>query len=208
MDTGTSSLTKRTIPTRVNHDDVCDVYFCSRPIWLSNIAFSVSSSGSGCGDPWHHHWSVAFEYGPDRVLICEAAKDASGRLQGRWMWINKCYFKETNPNKKKLGSYNIHKDSIENAVRNISNSGHYHLTKNNCQNWVLQLLELLRIKPPEGARHAKDVVGFIRPVATVGGSAAIVSAPVLMVLSVVPGGIALGIAAVGATAALGGAFFA
>lgn len=200
METGTSSLTKRTISPPVNRADVCNVYFCSRPIWLSTIAFSVSSSASGCGASWHKHWSLAFEYGHDQVLICEAVKGSLRQLQGQFTWINKSDFEKTNPNKKKLGRYIIPKLRIDNAVRKMCNSGDYHLTRNNCQNWVLELLRILGIEPPKEERHAEEVVEeFIRPGAAIGASAAMGAAPVLIGLSVVTGGIAFVAVALGAT---------
>ncbi|KAH7960773.1 hypothetical protein HPB49_023305 [Dermacentor silvarum] len=57
-----------------------------------------------------------------------------------------------------LGKHRIPEARIEAVMREMCDLGRYHLTNNNCQKWVQQLLRRLGIQTPSGERDAQAVV--------------------------------------------------
>ncbi|KAH7957575.1 hypothetical protein HPB52_020369 [Rhipicephalus sanguineus] len=68
----------------------CDAYLCSKSIRFGYLLSGIaSSSQSSCGNLWHKHWMVIFDYGDNGLLVCDAIKDRQWRLIGRWAWEEK-----------------------------------------------------------------------------------------------------------------------
>lgn len=170
------------------YSDECDVYLCNRPIQhggsvnLASGALSLvaSTTRSVSGDAWNKHWLLVFDYGDDEVLICDADMDA-GELTGRRYWKKKAFFLKTYPNKRYLGRHNVPERLLEKYLKKVCDSGRYHLIRNNCQTWALDLLRELGIKAPEEEQPAQKVVDeVILPGATaVAGVLAVVGAGLL-----------------------------
>ncbi|KAH7958602.1 hypothetical protein HPB49_003180 [Dermacentor silvarum] len=146
------------------HSDACDVYLCCAPIQNRNsasanaLSYFASSSRSVCGDSWEKHWLVIFDYGKAVVLICDADMDHAGDLTGRKYWKKRTVLKDTYSYKKYLGKRTVPEEHVEAVMRAMCDSGPYHLTKNNCQKWVKELLRRLGIETPSDERDAEAVV--------------------------------------------------
>lgn len=166
------------------YSEECDVYLCSRPIQQGEsvnlasgaLSFIASSSRSVSGDKWNKHWLLLFDYGDDEVLVCDADMDHAGELTGRRYWKKRTAYEVTSPKRRYLGSHNVPEWLLEKLLKKICDSGHYHLIRNNCQKWALDLLRELGIEAPEEEHHAEKVVNeVIRPgAAAIGGAIAAV----------------------------------
>ncbi|XP_049519722.1 uncharacterized protein LOC119444079 isoform X2 [Dermacentor silvarum] len=146
------------------HSDVCDVYLCHMPVQNMDtssgniLSYIASLSRNVCGDWWEKHWLVIFDYGEDVVLICDANMDHAGDLTGRKYCKKRTVLKDTYSYKNNLGKHRIPEARIEAVMREMCDLGRYHLTNNNCQKWVQQLLRRLGIQTPSGERDAQAVV--------------------------------------------------
>lgn len=159
MEAGSSFPRMRKVPPEVHPEECCDVYLCITPL-LWSFSFFASSSGSSCGESWCKHWLLAFDYGGDKVLICDAAKDSGGELTGRKSWKKRAAFYKSDPKKRYLGKYYI-PERVLDKIMESCDSGPYDLTRNNCQTWVLKLLRRLGIQQPVEQDHAEKVVNEV-----------------------------------------------
>ncbi|KAH7958928.1 hypothetical protein HPB49_006534 [Dermacentor silvarum] len=71
-----------------------------------------------------------------------------------------------------LGRHRVTPDAVSAVLKSMCDSGHYHLTDNNCQEWVLELLRRLDIQipddsPPAARRVVRETAG---PLALFGAS--------------------------------------
>lgn len=146
------------------HSDVCDVYLCRAPIQnmdsasANMLSYFASSSRSVCGNSWEKHWLVIFDYGADVVLVCDANMDHAGDLTGRKYWKKRNIFKNTYSYKRHLGTHRVPEERIDEVMRNMCDTGRYHLTNNNCQKWVKELLRRLGVQTPSDEHDAQTVV--------------------------------------------------
>ncbi|XP_050041416.2 uncharacterized protein [Dermacentor andersoni] len=152
------------------HSDFCEVYLCAAPIQNTGstsanmLSYFASASRSLCGNSWEKHWLVIFDYGEDAVLVCDADMDHAGDLAGRKCWKKRTVLEETYSYKRHLGRHCVPKARIEEVVLEMCDSGRYHLTDNNCQKWVKELLGRLDIQMPSDERDAQAVVeGVVQP---------------------------------------------
>uniref|UniRef100_A0A131Z0J5 LRAT domain-containing protein n=1 Tax=Rhipicephalus appendiculatus TaxID=34631 RepID=A0A131Z0J5_RHIAP len=151
----------------------CVVYLCRAPIQngnsasLSLLSSFASVSQRVCGNSWEKHWLVVFDYGEDAVLVCDADMDHSGALTGRKYWkVRTAVFNGSFSYKKRLGKHTIPKARIEEVMREMCDSGQYHLTNNNCQKWAKELLHRLGVEVPLDEPDAQAVVDdVVQPVA-------------------------------------------
>lgn len=159
--------------------DWCNVYLCYTPLQQGNsfnaavnaLSLFAASSRSVCGNSWEKHWLLVFDYGEDEVLICDADMDGTGDLTGRTAWKKRAAL-ENYENKRYLAKRNIPKRRIDQLLRKMCDSGRYHLTNNNCQKWVQDMLRELDIEFPADELDACTVVNsYIQPVAVAGAVA-------------------------------------
>lgn len=136
----------------------CDIYLCCVPIrnYCVGLFSSISSSSrSVCGDSWDKHWLVVFDYGEDKVVVCEGNKDSARILAGSKSW--KRWADLEAYSKIHLGRHAVPEKRIDKAIRDIEN-GRYHVTNNNCQTWVQKLLRRLEINVTLDEPDARTVV--------------------------------------------------
>lgn len=57
-----------------------------------------------------------------------------------------------------LGKHKVPPARVVAIIKDLSSCGKYHMTKNNCQKWVTQLLSRLGIRVPEIPANAEQVV--------------------------------------------------
>lgn len=116
---------------------------------------------------------VVFDYGGNEVLVCDADMDHTGHLTGRNAWKRRSVFEELYPHKTHLGKHKVSKARIEAVMRKMSDSGSYHLTKNNCQKWATSFLQELGIEVTTCDPQAEHVVEEVIKPTAVGGAAVI-----------------------------------
>ncbi|KAL1477639.1 hypothetical protein MTO96_017103 [Rhipicephalus appendiculatus] len=168
--------------------EACHVYLCSQPIpYGSLLAGFASSSQCRCGNLWHKHWVVIFDFGGQEVLVCEATKDGTGKLKGCASWEEKTYVHNNaysyeastartkimwrlhcsainfGASSRHLGEHTLPKATVENVVKEIRYLGPYNLTTNNCQTWAQMLLGLLEIRVPQDVPDAQTVYEKAKP---------------------------------------------
>ncbi|KAL1477640.1 hypothetical protein MTO96_017104 [Rhipicephalus appendiculatus] len=167
LDEKSALILRRTIET-------CDVFLCSRPLESGNSSCrnfmsSLSSSRSVCGDAWNKHWLVILHYGEDLVYICEAGADQTGTLKGSGYWQDWTIVKESRDSYRAstgcrhLGSFQIPKALAKKVVKEMGDSGKYHVTDNNCQKWAQELLRRLGVPVPEDLPDAQTVYEDAKP---------------------------------------------
>ncbi|KAL1477641.1 hypothetical protein MTO96_017105 [Rhipicephalus appendiculatus] len=90
-----------------------------------------------------------------------------GALTGRKYWkVRTAVFNGSFSYKKRLGRHTIPKARIEEVMREMCDSGQYHLTNNNCQKWAKELLHRLGVEVPLDEPDAQAVVDdVVQPVA-------------------------------------------
>ncbi|XP_075746241.1 uncharacterized protein LOC142803867 [Rhipicephalus microplus] len=144
--------------------ETCDAYLCSKSIKCGCLLNGIaSSSQSVCGNLWHKHWLVAFDYGGNELLVCEATKDRKKELIGRWSLEEKTAVHNVYSYERHLGEHTLPKARVEDVVKEMRYMGKYHATENNCQKWVTELLRRLRIQAPPDQLDAEIVVGRAKP---------------------------------------------
>lgn len=141
---------------------VCNVYLCKTPLeksfarglgWLFHLIVSFF----GIGNAWYQHWMLAFDYGEEEILMCEAGSDITEKLTGKLSWRKRDTFNNFYQNKTFLVKCSVPERKIQNLLKQTSECGLYHPTKNNCQTWAISFLGALEIAPPE-EDQAEDVV--------------------------------------------------
>ncbi|XP_072143388.1 uncharacterized protein [Dermacentor andersoni] len=151
------------------HSDFCEVYLCAAPIQstgstsVNMLSYFASAFRSVCGNSWEKHWLVIFDYAEAAVLIYDAGQDSDGDLVGRKCWKKRTVLNKTYSYKKHLGRHCVPKARIEEVVQQMCDSGPYHLTANNCQKWVKELLGRLDIQMPSDEHDAQAVVDGVVP---------------------------------------------
>ncbi|KAL3195483.1 hypothetical protein MRX96_045648 [Rhipicephalus microplus] len=66
--------------------EACHVYLCSHPIPCGSLLMGLaSSSTSQCGNLWHKHWVVIFDFGEREVFVCDATKGQHRGTERAWV---------------------------------------------------------------------------------------------------------------------------
>ncbi|XP_075746240.1 uncharacterized protein LOC142803866 [Rhipicephalus microplus] len=145
--------------------EACHVYLCSHPIPCGSLLMGLaSSSTSQCGNLWHKHWVVIFDFGEREVFVCDATKDSTGELKGRVSWEEKTYVhKNAYSYERHLGQQTLLKEHVEKVVKEIRYMGKYHFKNNNCQKWAQKLLDHLEISVPRDMPDAQTVYERAKP---------------------------------------------
>lgn len=144
MGSSISSEVDDPIPEGPPGPDRSRAYYWTKPNrrGLSQLSTLLPEScGSSCASS--EHWLVAFEY-EDEVIVCDAVK-VDGELTGRYRSKEKDEFHKDNSNKKYLGEYNIPKEIVKDAVKNMMKYGSYDPLSNNCQKWLKDLLKSVEV---------------------------------------------------------------
>ncbi|KAL1475598.1 hypothetical protein MTO96_037173, partial [Rhipicephalus appendiculatus] len=152
---------------------------------VNALSLMASSSRSASGNSWAKHWLLVFDYGEDKVLICDA-DNLRGRFDGSHELEKEGCAKNLRkqgcndfdlllvPCKrvpKYLAKRNIPKERIDQLLRKMCDCGQYHYTENNCQKWVQDLLRELDIEMPADEVDARTVVtNYIQPTAMAGAT--------------------------------------
>ncbi|XP_072143093.1 uncharacterized protein [Dermacentor andersoni] len=122
---------------------------------------------------WFRHWAAVFVYPDGKALFCDANPEpGSGFLVGAAAWRTTRQLALMDVPKVSLGRHRVTPDAVSAVLKSMCDSGHYHLTNNNCQEWVLELLRRLDIKipedsPPAARRVVREAAG---PLALFGAS--------------------------------------
>ncbi|KAH7957504.1 hypothetical protein HPB52_019448 [Rhipicephalus sanguineus] len=164
-------------------EEACDVYLYNAPLQNANssgrnLLSSVSSSTrSKYRDSWNKHWLVILHYGEELVYVCDSGADQTGTLKGHGYWQdwtivqgNDYSYKANDPpialqelNVWHLGKYKIPKALAKKVVKDMHDSGKYHVTNNNCQKWAKELLRRLGVKEPQDIPDAQTVYENAKP---------------------------------------------
>ncbi|XP_077523596.1 uncharacterized protein LOC144134571 isoform X2 [Amblyomma americanum] len=109
----------------------------------------LGRSSSTSKTAWYRHWAAVFVYPDGKALYCDANQEASsGDLVGTVAWRTVDQLALMDIPKVPLGKHRVSPASVSAALREMCECGRYHLTDNNCQEWVLELLRRLGIEPP------------------------------------------------------------
>lgn len=141
-------------------DDLCEVYLCKTPMMFIDFLgrlFTLKPWVCGFGNSWYKHWTVAFDYSDDVVLICEGGVDHANLLTGRRFWKKKDMFNKFYRNKTFLGKHTVPKVRIETLLKQMCDCGPYDAIRNNCHKWAICFIDELGIPPPE-ENQAEEVV--------------------------------------------------
>lgn len=133
----------------------CDVFLYCPPVRDGVLGAAepllrlLSSSASTSGMAWCRHWAAVFVYPDGKALYCDANQEASsGDLVGTVAWRTTEQLALMDVLKVSLGKHRVSPAAVSSALREMCDSGRYHLTDNNCQEWVLELLRRLGIEAP------------------------------------------------------------
>ncbi|KAL3204862.1 hypothetical protein MRX96_041143 [Rhipicephalus microplus] len=130
---------------------------------INSAILECTPGNSVCGNLWHKHWLVAFDYGGNELLVCEATKDRKKELIGRWSLEEKTAVHNVYSYERHLGEHRLPKARVQDVVKEMRYMGKYHATENNCQKWAMELLRRLRIQVPPDQLDAETVVGSAKP---------------------------------------------
>lgn len=150
----------------------CDVFLYCPPVQdgllgaarpLLRVLGGASSSSSGTA--WYRHWAAVFAYPDGKALYCDANQEpGSGHLVGGLTWRTCEQLALMDVPKVFLGKHRVSPRVVSTALKDMCDRGRYHLTENNCQEWVLELLFRLGIDapqetPPPARRVVRETVG-------------------------------------------------
>lgn len=165
---------RRQIATLADGGDApeCDVFLYCPPVQdgllgaarpLLRVLGGASSSSSGTA--WYKHWAAVFVYPDGKALYCDANQEAgSGHLVGGLTWRTSEQLALMDVPKLFLGKHRVSPRVVSAALKDMCDRGPYHVTENNCQEWVLELLFRLGIDtpqttPPPARRVVQETVG-------------------------------------------------
>lgn len=125
-------------------------------------SFVKSSQWSSSEKHKFMHWAANFKFANGEAYTLEAVEDGNGRLKG--MLSNSAGFSP--PEEQiSLGQRECTFLDVMQAFRRVQ-AGEYKALSNNCQTWVLALLEILNIEIPE---NVKSTAHWIASIFTIHG---------------------------------------
>lgn len=138
---------------------MCDVYLV---VWRTPPSrkwkswFSISSDCCNTSSRAMQHWGLQFRLKNGALFLLEAV-EKGGKLVGR-MQNNgiECEPLEQIP----LGSHELDYGDIANAYGEMSKPEKYDVVKNNCQEWIVKLCNLMKISVPNKVYTLRELLSL------------------------------------------------
>lgn len=142
------SLSEHIQPPEEELNRACDVYLVFTRVTTSGVGFWPSSC---CEDTSKHsamHWKAVFKFAENKTRVYHAVP-VDNELTGRCEQRSKPPSVDENTKTVFLGKFAISQEAVDRAFSSMNTGLNYHLLWNNCQTWLVQLLERLGIMLPE-----------------------------------------------------------
>ncbi|KAK8757686.1 hypothetical protein V5799_004682, partial [Amblyomma americanum] len=97
------------------------------------------------------HWKALFRFSDGQILVYHAVQVSNG-LTGRGERPSKHASGDDKLETVPLGVFEITPEAADKAFRSMNNDLDFHPVLNNCQTWLVELLERLGITLPEAVK--------------------------------------------------------
>lgn len=141
--------------------EICEVYVYTRPVGPLGLSSQSSDGFQTCNQDsspsilgWvakkfvpAKHWCAAFDYGGDKVVVCQALEN-NKNLVGECKLMDKKELLKNIEGQYHFGKLKVSMTDVQQAVDQLAIGGDYNITENNCQTWVIRLFEKLKLPIP------------------------------------------------------------